>query len=141
MNNLVKHSRTRYSRDIFTSRLSKAFQLVSQDPTNHHRSNNKHECYKYKYILSQLLVGLNTDAVSGWLFLASFFYVHKKYSISLSLIGHALDKSNDEKIHFSQPRDLKFSQIQKYGLSRIKREKLKSLFTVLKTLTVLNLCF
>ncbi|CAC5414301.1 unnamed protein product [Mytilus coruscus] len=128
---------TRLSREIFTLQLSKASQCVSKYFQRQHGENNRNQYFKYRNDLSNFLLGLSTDAVSGWLLLASFFYVHKKYSTSLKIIDHALSKCTDEKIYF-QPRNCPFSQIQESVLKLMKREKL---YTVLKTLTVQNIIF
>ncbi|XP_063404180.1 uncharacterized protein LOC134687652 [Mytilus trossulus] len=137
LNNLLHHSRTRLSREIFTLQMSKASQCVSKYPQRHHGENNRKRYSKYRYDLSNFLLGLSTDAVSGWLILACFFYVHKKYSTSLRILDYALSKCTDEKIYF-QPRNCPFSQIQASVLNMMKREKL---YTVLKTLTVQNIIF
>ncbi|CAG2246617.1 unnamed protein product [Mytilus edulis] len=54
-----------------------------------------------------------------------------------TVFSSELCKSNEE-IKYFQQRDPPFSQIQKYGLRRMKREKR---FTVLKTLSVMETCF
>ncbi|CAG2223681.1 unnamed protein product [Mytilus edulis] len=95
-------------------------------------SENKQQYCKYKYDLSHLLIGVNSDAVSGWLTLASFFYVHQKYFASLSVINYAMQKYTDEKI-FTGSTTSEFTFIQKHALNLMKKEKL---YTVIKALTI-----
>lgn len=61
--------------------------------------NNKQRYKQYKRCQSKLLIGLNTDAVSGWLLLASFFYVHKRYKESMFVSEYALSKGTDERLY------------------------------------------
>ncbi|VDI37114.1 Hypothetical predicted protein [Mytilus galloprovincialis] len=95
-------SSTKMSKSIFFVMLSCAHQKVPQISQNQQRSNNKHKYYKYKRDLSHLLIGTNSDAVAGWLVLASFFYVHEHYFLSLDIINHASRKCTSEKIYHWQ---------------------------------------
>ncbi|CAC5408976.1 unnamed protein product [Mytilus coruscus] len=46
----------------------------------------------HKLYHSHLQVGLKTDAVSGWLLYASFYYVTKQYNVTLRLLDYVLSK-------------------------------------------------
>lgn len=91
--NYLHHSRTSVSTQIFILLLTYANRLLPTTLPN--QSNNKNKYYKYKHDLSHLLMETQSEAVSGWLILASFFYVHKKYVTSLSVIYYALSKCTD----------------------------------------------
>ncbi|CAC5392411.1 unnamed protein product [Mytilus coruscus] len=150
----LHHSRTGLSRSLFALYLSKACQFAPDASKYGYSSENKHQYYKYKYDRSHLLIGSHSDAVSGWLRLASFFYVHKKYFASLKVINHALQKYTDEKIFTGiTAYDFKFIQkqkqelnlttkentcIQKHVLNLMKKEKP---YSVLKELTIEALIF
>ncbi|VDI28121.1 Hypothetical predicted protein [Mytilus galloprovincialis] len=94
------------------------------------RSKNKHKYYKYKRDLSHLLIGKNSDAVAGWLMLASFFYVHEHYLLSLDIINHAVRKCTSEKLYHWQ---IGLNQTQENLLYFFKRTEL---CTILKAITV-----
>ncbi|XP_052090220.1 uncharacterized protein LOC127726806 [Mytilus californianus] len=106
MYNFLHHSKSRLGKSIFSLFLSNAHQFVSQRSDAHHRSNNKQHYYEYTHGLSHLLVGLNSDALSGWLVLASFFNVYKNYRAALAVINHALSKCTDETITLSNDHTL-----------------------------------
>ncbi|XP_052071076.1 uncharacterized protein LOC127709510, partial [Mytilus californianus] len=129
---LLHHSRTDLSRDIFTVFLSRAHQFAPQSQIVSHYINNKHQYMKYKHDISHLLMSLNSDAVSGWLLLASFFYLRKNYTASLRVINYALLKCTDDKIPFKvHPScEIKLNRTQKYSLESMQKEKL---FKILKT--------
>ncbi|VDI17621.1 Hypothetical predicted protein [Mytilus galloprovincialis] len=103
LHHFLHHSSTQISRSIFFVLLSFAHQNVPEKLENQSRSNNKNKYYKYKHDLSHLLIGTNSDAVGGWLVLASFFYVHENYLLSLYIINHALRKCTDEKYIIGNP--------------------------------------
>ncbi|CAG2208136.1 unnamed protein product [Mytilus edulis] len=110
--------------------LSFAYQSAPQKSQNQPGSNNKNKYYKYKRDRSNLLIGTNSDAVSGWIVLASFFYVHENYLLSLDIINHALRKCTSEKIY---PWQVCLNQNQEYLLYLLKQ---RELCTILKTITV-----
>ncbi|CAG2253915.1 unnamed protein product [Mytilus edulis] len=87
---------------------------------------NKQRYKIYKNNLSQLLVGVNSDAVSGWLKLASFFYCHKHYLKSIDIINYTLTKFTIE------------STLSKITLKHTHKLKLMSLS---KTITHSNVFF
>ncbi|CAC5385349.1 unnamed protein product [Mytilus coruscus] len=138
--NLLNHSRTDLSRDIFTFFLSRAHQFAPQSQIVSHYINNKHQYDKYKHDISHLLISLNSDAVSGWLLLASFFYLRKHYTASLHVINYALLKCTVDKIPFKvHPScEIKLNRTQKYALESMQKEKL---FKILKTTKLDDLHF
>ncbi|CAG2186790.1 coxA [Mytilus edulis] len=120
---------------LFALNLSKACWFVPDSPKTVYSSENKHQYFKYKYDLSHLLIGLNSDAVAGWLLLASFFYVHKNYFASLSVMNYALQKCTEEKVYSTRSE---YTFIQNQELYQMKNEKL---YTVLKAMTIEALIF
>ncbi|XP_052083352.1 uncharacterized protein LOC127720673 [Mytilus californianus] len=135
----LHHFRTALSRDLFALQLPKAFMFVTGKTWNKRNSGNKHHYLKYKQDLSHLVIGLHSDAVSGWLKLASFFYVHKKFLASLTVITYALKKYTDEKIYigfFVYYSTL--NRIQTHAVNLMKKEKLHK---IVKSLTVHFLTF
>lgn len=85
-------------------------------------------------------MGLHSDAVIGWLMLASFFYVHEMYLTSLDIIKYAFLKLTDEKRSTPSFKREKIilTPKQQFALEMMKKEKL---ITTIKTLTVNNLLF
>ncbi|CAC5368251.1 unnamed protein product [Mytilus coruscus] len=115
--------------------LSKACWFAPDSSKFLYSSENKHKYFKYKYDLSHLLIGLHSDAVTGWLLLASFFYVHKNYFASLGVMDYALQKCTVEKIYSTRSE---YTFIQNQELKLMKNEKL---YTVLKAMTIEALIF
>ncbi|CAC5426813.1 HARBI1 [Mytilus coruscus] len=140
---------TDLSRGLFALYLAKACRFAPDASKYGYSPENKHQYYKYKYDRSHLLIGLHTDAMTGWLTLASFLYVHKNYVASLRVINYALQKYTDEKIFtglttsflaFIQKQkntmnlmDKEYTFIQKHVLNLMKKEKK---YTVLKAITM-----
>ncbi|XP_052083353.1 uncharacterized protein LOC127720674 [Mytilus californianus] len=134
MYNFLNSSRTVLSRFVFVLEISEASMYFSEETQYLNSAGNKHHYFRYKHDLSYLVIGLHSDAVSGLLKLASFFYVHKKYIASLTVITHTLQKFTNEKIDIRFFRyTKKLSHIQKYVLSLMKKEKL---YTIIKSLTI-----
>ncbi|CAG2223685.1 unnamed protein product [Mytilus edulis] len=133
---LLHHSRTSFCRGLLALYLSKSCwyeQDVLKDRYLYQfSSENKRKYIKFKYDLSHLLIGVQSDAVSGLLVLASFFYRHNNYVASLTVINYALQKYTDEKI-FDELTTSEITYIQKHQLNLMKKEKL---YTVLKVLTI-----
>ncbi|CAC5423065.1 unnamed protein product [Mytilus coruscus] len=130
LHHFLRHSNTKISRSIFFVMLSFAHQCVPQMSQDQPRSNNKHKYYKYKRDQSHLLIGTNSDAVTGWLLLASFFYVHGNYLLSLDIINYALRKCTNEKMY---PWQNGLDQNQENLLRLLNQEELSTLskaFTV-----------
>ncbi|CAC5374740.1 unnamed protein product [Mytilus coruscus] len=133
-------SKTDLSHDIFLYFMSAGHQVLPTISHPRHTQNNKLQYDMYKYNISYLLMGLHSDAVTGWLMLASLFYVHKNYLISLDLIDYALSKFTDEKcdhLFSSKTRNI-MTPKQQFALDMMKKEKL---ITTLKSLTITNLQF
>ncbi|XP_063405850.1 uncharacterized protein LOC134689814 [Mytilus trossulus] len=89
---LLHHCKTELSRCILTLLISYEYQRIPLKLTHIDNPNNKQRYKIYKHNLSQLLVGVNSDAVSGWAILAFFFYCHKHYLKSKDIINYTLTK-------------------------------------------------
>ncbi|CAG2226808.1 unnamed protein product [Mytilus edulis] len=128
--NFLHSSRTGTSRGLFALQISKASTVAVDKKQYQNIPGNKHCYFSYKNDLSHLVIGLNADAVSGLLKLASFFYVHKNYEASLIIISYTLQKCTDEKIDilFSSHKKT-FNPIQKHLLNLMKKEKLPDQLT------------
>ncbi|XP_052077175.1 uncharacterized protein LOC127715175 [Mytilus californianus] len=126
----LHHASTSISKSIFFEMLTVAHQIVPQISQNQPRSNNKHQYDKYKRDLSHLMIGTNSDAVAGWLVLASFFYGNENYLLSLDIINHAFRKCTSEKMY---PWQIGLDQTQEYLLHLLKQTEL---CTISKALTV-----
>lgn len=96
---LLRNNRNNMEQDICIYFLSKLCQRESQLHSPMAPLNNKQRYKQYKRCQSKLLIGLNADAVSGWLLLASFFYVHKRYKDSILVSEYALSKCTDDKLY------------------------------------------
>ncbi|CAC5415263.1 unnamed protein product [Mytilus coruscus] len=131
------NERSSLSRDIFTLFLSHA---SSREPqlSRIQRKHNVLQYFTYRRIISQLLISVHSDAASGWLMLASFFYNHKKYMESILLIDYIISKCTDEKIESPKGVWLGFNRNQQLMLNSIKHE---NLITILKALTIQELRF
>ncbi|CAC5372336.1 unnamed protein product [Mytilus coruscus] len=95
----LHHSRTDLSRSLFALQLSAAFMIAPEATKEHYKPGNKHHYLSYKRDLSHLMIGLQSDAVSGLLKLASFFYAQKNFFASLTVISYILQKYTAEKIY------------------------------------------
>lgn len=96
---LLRINRNKMEQDICIYFFSKLCQGESQLHSPMGPLNNKQRYKQYKCCQSKLLIGLNSDAVSGWLLLASFFYVHKRYKESILVSEYAFSKCTDEKLY------------------------------------------
>ncbi|CAG2240051.1 unnamed protein product [Mytilus edulis] len=124
-NTLYHHCKTELSSCILTLLIANAYQRLPLEQQQIVRPNNKQQYKNYKLELSQLLVGVH----SGWLKLASFFYVRKNYLTSLCMINYTLSKCTYE------------STISKITLKEaIQTQKLK-LMILSKTMPSLNVIF
>ncbi|CAC5401423.1 unnamed protein product [Mytilus coruscus] len=135
----LHHSRTGLSRGLLALYFSKACMFVRDASNCCYSSENKQQYFKYKYDLSHLLIGVHSDAVSGWMRLASFFYVRKNYFASLSVINYTLQKYTGENRHtkfciFGN----QYKYFQKNELYLMKKEKF---YTVYKTLKISPITF
>ncbi|VDI01703.1 Hypothetical predicted protein [Mytilus galloprovincialis] len=90
------------------------------------------------------LKGVQSDAVSGWMKLASYFYVQKNYKTALLLTDYSLWKCTDEKIDSSvvynlfREAKMYWNQNQEYVMKLTKHWKL---YTVLKMLVLQGITF
>ncbi|VDI68065.1 Hypothetical predicted protein [Mytilus galloprovincialis] len=131
---MLHHCRwTNLARRIFTFFLSPEHDdLELQDSKFQPRSNNKHRYNEYKRNLGKLSIVLSSKTIPGWLMLASFFYVHKKYYTSIIIINHALKKHQDEEFY---QNNIAFSLIHNKDSVRTLLQKEKNPL-LLKTLTL-----
>ncbi|XP_052083346.1 uncharacterized protein LOC127720670 [Mytilus californianus] len=127
------HSKTNLSSGLFALQLSASFMLVPEASQYPKISGNKCHYVRYKHDLSHLMIGLHSDTVSGLLMLASFFYVHKKYLSSLTVIAYTLKKCMAENIYLGLFNNSKLDPIKQHVMRLVKREKLH---TILKSLTI-----
>ncbi|XP_071142443.1 uncharacterized protein [Mytilus edulis] len=116
-NTLLHHCKTELSRCILTLLISYEYQRIPFKLTHTDNPNNKQRYKIYKHNLSQLLVGVNSDAVSGWVILASFFYCHKHYLKSIDITNYTLTKLTIEstlsKITLKHTQKLKLMSLSK----------------------------
>ncbi|XP_052107079.1 uncharacterized protein LOC127739389 [Mytilus californianus] len=74
--------------------LAKSNNLKVQQNTTPHYYNNKLRYHQFKQQQGRLLISSHSGfSEVGWLFLASFFYRHKRYDIVLKLISHILSRA------------------------------------------------
>ncbi|CAC5390110.1 unnamed protein product [Mytilus coruscus] len=101
---------------------------------------NKQQYFHYKRSLSHLLIGINSDAISGWLLLATFLYSHTKYQKAFIFTDHVMSKLTDKTIPAlvdTSHDPVVFTQIQEYQMELMKQEKITS---IVKNLTILDIC-
>ncbi|VDI05585.1 Hypothetical predicted protein [Mytilus galloprovincialis] len=139
MNNLMHHSKSCTSRSIFNLFFADAHHFVPELPNMHCRPTNKQKYFKYKHYLSQLLIGVNSDAISGWLLLATFFYSHKHYTEALIITDHVFSKYTDKT--FPVPVETScnivvFHELHDNVMELMKHEKT---ITIVKNLTNLDI--
>ncbi|CAC5358934.1 unnamed protein product [Mytilus coruscus] len=116
-----------------------AHHFVSEIPTMHCRPPNKLQYFEYKHYISQLLIGVNSDALSGWLLLATFFYSHKHYREALIITDHVMSKFTDKTIPVpveTSGNIVVFHEIHDYVMELMKHEKTT---TIVKNLTNLDI--
>ncbi|CAC5372328.1 TTC30 [Mytilus coruscus] len=132
--NFLHHSNTGLSRRLFALQLSAAFMLAIESTQYVHSAGNKYRYVMYKHDLSNLMIGLHSDAVSGLLKLASFFYVHRNYTDALTVLTHTLQKCTNEKFYtaFFDYTDT-FTHFQNHAVDMLKNEKI---CTIIKLLTI-----
>ncbi|XP_071145301.1 uncharacterized protein [Mytilus edulis] len=133
MYDFLHHHRTNLSSGLFALQLSAAFMLVPEATRYPNSSGNKYHYVRYKHDLSHLMIGLHSDAVSGLLMLASFFYVQKNYLSSLTVIAYTVKKCTAENIYLGLLNNSKFDSIKQHVMKLVKKEKLH---TILKSLTI-----
>ncbi|CAG2193993.1 unnamed protein product [Mytilus edulis] len=82
-----------------------------------------------KQYLPYLFIGLRVDAVSGWMYLATFYYCVGNYKVSLQLINNALRECSNDKLFYVNHKLTanRFSESVKEGI-RQKIWKLRHLY-------------
>ncbi|VDI60227.1 Hypothetical predicted protein [Mytilus galloprovincialis] len=133
MHDFLHHSRTSLSSGLFAIQFSFASRIVPEVTQYPKNSGNKYHYVRYKHDLSYLMIGLHSDAVSGLLMLASFFYVKKNYLSSLTVIAYTLNKCTAKNIYPGLLNDSKLDSIKQHVIKLVKKEKLH---TILKSLTM-----
>ncbi|CAC5393751.1 unnamed protein product [Mytilus coruscus] len=104
-------------------------QLVGKSMDIHTNCPNK---FKYKLVkryLPYLFLGLRVDAVSSWMYLATYYYCIGKYKVSLQLIYHALRECTHNKLFYVNHKLTanRFSEFVKEGIQQ-KIWKLRHLY-------------
>ncbi|CAC5372340.1 unnamed protein product [Mytilus coruscus] len=125
----LHHSRTALSRVLFALEISEASMHIPEQTQYLNSLGNKNHYFRYKHDLSHLMIGLHSDAVSGLLKLASFFYVQKNFIASLTAIKYTLLKYTDEKIYMyanSCNHAVRCNHIQKHVSNLMKNKKLNT---------------
>ncbi|XP_052102236.1 uncharacterized protein LOC127735875 [Mytilus californianus] len=139
LKSLLHYSRTSLSKDIFILIMSLAHQIRPQTKYFPYKPNNKRLYFKYRCDLGHLLVGVNSDAVSGWLMIATLFQTYKRHGIALRILNYVLSKCNDEHIYIPPKRSLViFNETHQSMLDSMKQEKI---ITILKAVTSSDLHF
>ncbi|XP_063447690.1 uncharacterized protein LOC134727242 [Mytilus trossulus] len=94
--------------------------LVGKTMNIHSECPNKLKYKLVKQYLPYLIIGLRVDAVSGWMYLATYYYCIGKYKVSLQLIHHALSECTSDKLfHVNNIRIANnLSEIEKDGIRR-----------------------
>ncbi|XP_052090189.1 uncharacterized protein LOC127726774 [Mytilus californianus] len=139
MKNILHHSKSCLSRSIFNLFFADAHHFVSEIPNMHCRPTNKLQYFKYKHYLSQLLIGVNSDAISGWLLLATFLYSHKHFLEALIITDHVMSKFTDKTIPVPVETScdiVVFHELHDYVMELMQHEKT---ITVVKNLTNLDI--
>ncbi|VDI27774.1 Hypothetical predicted protein [Mytilus galloprovincialis] len=94
---------------------------ISGRGTNIWELNNKYFYKRHKNKLPYLLIGLQSDALSGWLNLATYFYCMKQYQLSFYLTVFTLRKCLSNEIICFQCMDVGFNRI----LTNVEHEALE----------------
>ncbi|VDI11583.1 Hypothetical predicted protein [Mytilus galloprovincialis] len=130
LHTLLHHCKTGLSKGIFFLSLSLGYQRIARPHLD--IANNKQLYKNYKHDLSHLLVGVHSDALSGWLKLASYFCLQKNHFASIEIINNCLSKCTDDKISVGTELlpIIKLNRKQKHELKLVAQEKLT---LVLKT--------
>ncbi|CAC5420016.1 unnamed protein product [Mytilus coruscus] len=119
---------------------SHAHHFVSGIPTMEFIPSNKQRYFQYKRGISHLLIGINSDAISGWVLLATLLYSHTKYHEALMITDHVMSKLKDKTIPSlvdTSHDPVIITQIQKYQMELMKQEKIT---TIVKHSINLDIC-
>ncbi|CAC5426035.1 unnamed protein product [Mytilus coruscus] len=130
--------RSRLSKDIIILIMSLAHQIEPQTKYLQSEPTHKEEYTKLRSDLSHLLIGINSDAISGWMMVATLFYTHRKYDVTLSILNYAMSKCTDENIYIPAKCRITLNQTQQSLLDSMEQEKL---ITIMKVLTRSDLHF
>ncbi|XP_052065788.1 uncharacterized protein LOC127705500 [Mytilus californianus] len=79
-------------RFLYLTLLSMICKHISKRGTGMWESKNKNYYKRHKNYLPYFIIGLQSDALSGWLNLATYFYCMKQYWMSICLTGFTLRK-------------------------------------------------
>ncbi|XP_063399939.1 uncharacterized protein LOC134684575 [Mytilus trossulus] len=97
------------------------FAGISNEINGKNLSLNKVFYEIHKQRLPYIILGLNADAASGWLYLATYLFSLNQFSVSLRIIDYALSKCTPDKLyccnddlHYEQLYDTE-QQALKYG--------------------------
>ena len=86
-------------------------------------SRNKEQYKQHKQLMPYILLSTKNDSVTGWLYLASYFYNLRNYKNALYVIDYVLTKCTPDKIFFHNASRGHFSSIEleayKYHLLNI----------------------
>ena len=94
--------------DMYIYPLSVISQNLAQTMLPYEECNkgNKQRYNQYRQCHSYLMIGLNHDAVSGWLWLASLFYRYKQYRECIHVIEYCLTKCTPDKFLLTNKPDV-----------------------------------
>ncbi|CAC5410543.1 unnamed protein product [Mytilus coruscus] len=72
--------------------------LIGKSMDVHTKYPNKYRYKLLKQLLPYLFMGLHTDSVASWMYLATYYYCFGQYRTSLKLIFHALKECTNDKL-------------------------------------------
>ncbi|XP_063410041.1 uncharacterized protein LOC134693230 [Mytilus trossulus] len=73
-------------------------QMIGKSMDSHTKCPNRYRYKLSKKFLPYLFMGLHTDSVASWMYLATYFYCFGQYRTSLKLIFHALKECTNGKL-------------------------------------------
>ncbi|CAG2187854.1 unnamed protein product [Mytilus edulis] len=117
INRFLKYATTDFMPLIFFSEFC---QLVGKTMDIHTKCPNRLKYKLVKQYLPYLIIGLRVDAVSSWMYLATYYYCIGKYKVSLQLINHALTECTTDKLFHVNNIGIanNLSEIEKHGIRR-----------------------
>ncbi|CAC5420626.1 unnamed protein product [Mytilus coruscus] len=96
---------------LYSTLTSMLAKHISWRGTNICKLTNRYFYKRHKNTLPYLLIGVQCDAMSGWLNLATYFYCMKQYRISLYLTVLTLSKCHSNKILSFQCMNADFDRV------------------------------
>ncbi|CAG2186277.1 unnamed protein product [Mytilus edulis] len=72
---------------------------MSRDHPTINLPSNKDIYKNHKQRYPYIIIGLNTDAAAGWLYLATYFFSLHHFSVSLRIVDYALSKCTPDKVY------------------------------------------